>query len=132
VVLIHFPIALCLVGVLFDFIGQWTKKPLLVDVAYYDLLLAAISTLPVVMTGLLAWHWQLEGQRLKGVLLLHLVLGLTASGMICLVWSLHFRAHRNPEAKLPLYRVPIELATAVVVSLTAHLGGFLSGVNGSG
>jgi uncharacterized membrane protein len=132
VVLIHFPIALCLVSIIFDFIAQWTRKRALAEVAYYNLLVAAISTVPVVATGLLAWHWQLEGQRLKGTLLLHLVLGLAATAMIWLVWSLHFRAHRNPEDKLPLYRLPIELAAAAVVSLTAYLGGFLSGVNGPG
>ncbi len=132
VVLIHFPIALCLVSIVFDFIAQWTKKRVLAEVAYYNLLVGAISTVPVVVTGLLAWRWQLEGQRLKGTLLLHLVLGLAASGMIWLVWSLHFRAHRNPQGKLPLYRLPIELAAAAVVSLTAHLGGSLSGVNGPG
>ena len=132
IVLIHFPIALCLVSIVFDFIAQWTKKRVLAEVAYYNLLVASVSTVPVVATGLLAWHWQLEGQRLKGTLLLHLVLGLTASGMIWLVWSFHFRAHRNPERELPLYRLPIELAAAAVVALTAHLGGFLSGVNGPG
>ena len=132
VVLIHFPIALCLVSIVFDFLAQWTKKRILAEVAYYNLLVAAISTVPVVATGLLAWHWQLEGQRLKGTLLLHLVLGFAATGMIWLVWSLHFRAHRNPGSKLPLYRLPIELTAAAVVSLTAHLGGFLSGVNGAG
>ena len=132
VVLVHFPIALCLVSIVFDFIAQWTKKRVLAEVAYYNLLVAAISTLPVVATGLLAWRWQLEGQRLKGTLLLHLVLGFVASGLIWVVWSFHFRAHRNPGSKLPLYRLPIELAAAAVVALTAHLGGFLSGVNGPG
>ena len=132
VVLIHFPIALCLVSIVFDFIAQWTKKRVLAEVAYYNLLVAAIFTVPVVTTGFLAWRWQLEGQRLKGTLLLHLLLGLVASGMIWLIWSLHLRAHRNPGSKLPLYRLPIELAAATVVALTAHLGGFLSGVNGPG
>ncbi len=132
IVLIHFPIALCLVSIVFDFIAQWTKKRVLAEVAYYNLLVAALSTVPVVATGLLAWRWQLEGQRLKGTLLLHLVLGLVASGLIWLVWSFHFQARRNPERKLPLYRLPVELAAAAVVALTAHLGGFLSGVNGPG
>jgi uncharacterized membrane protein len=132
VVLIHFPIALCLVSIVFDFIAQWSNKRVLAEAAYYNLLVAAISTVPVVATGLLAWRLQLEGQRLKGTLLLHLLLGLAASGMIWLVWSLHFHAHRKPEGKLPLYRLPIELAAAAVVALTAHLGGFLSGVNGPG
>ena len=98
---------------------------------YVPLVFSLIA--PVVLfAGLLAWRWQLEGQRLKGTLLLHLVLGLVASGMIWLVWSLHIRAHRNPGRKLPLYRLPIEVAAATVVALTAHLGGFLSGVNGPG
>ena len=132
VVLVHFPIALCLVSILFDFIAQWRKSHVLAEVAYYNLLVAAISTVPVLATGLLAWHFQLEGQRLKGKLLLHLVLGSVAACLIWVVWSIHFRAHRDPERKLPLYRLPIELGAAAVVALTAHLGGFLSGVNGAG
>ena len=33
---------------------------------------------------------------------------------------------------LPGYRLPIEAVAVVIVSLTGHLGGFLSGVNGPG
>jgi len=83
---------------------------------------------PVVATGLMAWHWQLEGQKLKGTLLLHLLLGLASTGLIWLVWWLHFRG-RKPERTLSLYRLPLEALAAAVVALTAHLGGFLSGVN---
>ena len=71
VVLIHFPIALFITAVIFDLIAHWTKRRGLADAAYYNLLAAAISTLPVLATGLLAWHFQLEGQHLKGILLLH-------------------------------------------------------------
>src|ERR1700686_527446 len=91
VVLIHFPIALFITAVMFDFIAQWTRRRGLADAAYYDLLLAAISTVPVVATGILAWQFQLEGQKLKGVLLLHLVLGCVSSVMIWLVWWVHLR-----------------------------------------
>jgi uncharacterized membrane protein len=130
VVLVHFPIALFLVGVGFDLFGQWKKTSVLAAAAYYDLLVAAISSVPVVATGVLAWRWQLEGQRLKGVLLLHLVMGIVSGILICLVWSIHFRVRRNPNHRLPLYRLPIEIVAAVVIATTAHLGGFLSGVNG--
>ncbi len=130
VVLVHFPIALCLVAVMFDFIAQWKNSRVLAEVAYYNLLVAALATIPAIATGLLAWHFQLEGQRLKGTLLLHLVLGTLAACLIWLVWSFHFRAHRDPDRKLSLLRIPVELAAVAVVSLTAHLGGFLSGVNG--
>ena len=132
VVLVHFPIALFLASVAFDFVAHWTKKAALAAVVYYNLLLAAISSLPVMATGGLAWYWQLEGQRLKGVLLMHLVLGITSSLLISLVWWLHFRTRRKAGSVLPRYRLPIELLTAGVVGLTAHLGGFLSGVNGPG
>src|SRR3989475_2150172 len=66
VVLTHFPIALFITAVAFDLIAQWTKRRGLADAAYYNLLVAAISTLPVLVTGLLAWQFQLEGQKLKG------------------------------------------------------------------
>jgi uncharacterized membrane protein len=132
VLLVHFPIALFLVGVGFDFFAQWRKDRTLAAVAYYDLLAAAVSSLPVVATGVLAWRWQLEGQRLKGILLLHLAMGCVSGALMWLVWSIHFRAHRNPGSKLPVYRLPIEIVAAAVVAVTAHLGGFLSGVNGPG
>jgi hypothetical protein len=41
------------------------------------------------------------------------------------------RVRRRGEG-LPSYRIPFELLAVAVISLTGHLGGFLSGVNGSG
>jgi uncharacterized membrane protein len=131
VVLIHFPIALFVSAVLFDFVAQWTKRRGLADAAYYNLLWAAISTVPVAVTGILAWQFALEGQKLKGILLLHLVFAGASSGLIWLVWWLHFRARRMAQA-LPNYRLLIEFIGILIVALTGHLGGFLSGVNGPG
>ncbi|MGZ4731191.1 MAG: DUF2231 domain-containing protein [Terriglobales bacterium] len=131
VVLIHFPIALFLAAVAFDLIALWTKRSGLADAAYFNLLAAAISTIPVLATGLLAWHFQLEGQKLKGTLLLHLVLACVSSVMIWLVWWVHFRARRR-SVFLPSYRLAVEFLAAALIPLTGHLGGFLSGVNGLG
>jgi uncharacterized membrane protein len=131
VVLIHFPIALFLSAVAFDFIAVWTKLRGLADAAYYNLLGAAISTIPVLATGILAWQFQLEGQKVKGILWLHLVLGCVSSLMIWLVWWVHFRARRR-TVYLPSYRLAVEFLAAGLVGLTGHLGGFLSGVNGPG
>jgi uncharacterized membrane protein len=132
VVLIHFPIALFIIGVLFDYLGQWKKQRLLAAAAYYNLLIAAIATIPVVVTGILAWQWELEGQKLKGILLLHLVTGCVSTVLIWLVWFIHRRTRRNQGEALPGYRLPIEAVAVVIVVLTGHLGGFLSGVNGPG
>ena len=131
VVLIHFPIALFISAVAFDLTAQWTKLRGLTDAAYYNLLVAAISTFPVLATGIVAWQFQLEGQKLKGALLLHLVLACISSATIWLVWWLHFRAHRRAEA-LSVYRLGIEIVGVCIIAFTGYMGGFLSGVNGPG
>ena len=131
VVLIHFPIALFITGAAFDGVAQWTKRRGLADAAYYNLLVAAVSTIPVLVTGILAWQFQLEGQKLKGILLLHLVFAGISALMIWMVWWVHFRSRRR-GTPVPNYRLAMELVAVAVVSLTGHLGGFLSGVNGPG
>lgn len=131
VVLIHFPIALFVTAVVFDLIAHRTRRPGMADAAYYNLLVAAISTLPVLATGILAWQLQLEGQKLKGIVLMHVVLAIVSTGIIWLAWWLHFRERRTSNA-LPRYRLPIEVLGVAVVALTGHLGGFLSGVNTPG
>ena len=128
VMLIHFPIASFITAVVFDFAAKWTNRRGLAAAAYYNLCAAAISTVPVIATGLLAWQFQLEGQKLKGVLLLHLVFASASTVMIWLVWFVHFRARRR-TVYLPTYRLTVELLTVGLVALTGHLGGFLSGVN---
>jgi len=132
VVLIHFPIALFIIGVLFDFLAQWKKQRVLAAVAYYNLLVAAIATIPVVITGIVAWQWELEGQKLKGILLMHLVMGCASTVLIWAVWFIHRRTRPNQETTLPGYRLPTEAVAVFFVALTGHLGGFLSGVNGPG
>jgi uncharacterized membrane protein len=132
VVLIHFPVALFTVAVAFDFLAQWAKSRSLAAAAYLNLLLAACFTVPVVATGFAAWQWALEGQKLKGILLMHLVLGCTSAVVIWAVFLIHFRARRHPEKSLPTYRLSLEAIAVLLVGVTAHLGGFLSGVNGPG
>ena len=132
VVLIHFPIALFTIGVLFDFLAHWTKRRQLDAAAYCNLFAAALTTIPVVITGIVAWQWELEGQKLKGILLMHLVMGCVSGVLICVVWLIHRRAQRRNGGILPAYRLPMEAAAVAIVTVTGHLGGFLSGVNGPG
>lgn len=99
VVLIHFPIALFIAGAAFDFLARWTKRPSLAAAAYCNFLVAAAASVPAVITGLLAWQWQLEGQRLKGTLLLHLIFGIASSTLICVVWLIHWTAKRAPRMR---------------------------------
>lgn len=132
VVLIHFPIALFIIGVLFDFLAYRTRRRVLAAAAYCNLFAAALATIPVLITGILAWQWELEGQRLKGILLIHLVFGVVSSVLIWIVWLIHLRTKRKQGAVLPGYRLPIEAVAVAIVAVTGHLGGFLTGVNGPG
>jgi len=132
VVMIHFPIALFVAGAAFDFLAQWTKQRFLATAAYCNLVAAAVIAVPTLITGTLAWQWQLEGQRLKGILLVHLILGCVASLLMWIVCCVHVTARRKVGGMLPGYRSPIEALGIVLVTLTGHLGGFLSGVNGLG
>jgi uncharacterized membrane protein len=128
VVLVHFPIALFFTGVAFDWAGRWTKRAALAEAGYYNLLIAAASTLPVIATGLLAWQLQLEGQRPRGILLLHLVMGCASNALICAAWWLRFRARQHGTALLSYVRA-VDCMAVAVLGLTGHLGGFLSGVS---
>ena len=132
VVLIHFPIAVFITAVAFDYLAQWTKNRTLAAAASFNMLLAAVSTVPAVATGFAAWQWALEGQTLKGILLMHLVLGCLSSVVIWLACWIHWRVRRHPAASLPTYRLPFEAVAVLLVGLTGHLGGFLTGVNGPG
>jgi uncharacterized membrane protein len=129
VVLIHFPVALFITSVAFDFLSRWMSRPALKTAAYLNLFLAAVSTIPVIITGLLAWQWQLEGQKLKGILRAHLILALVSTCLIWLVFWLQTRARRQQRIATPSYILLTESVATVVLALTAHLGGFLSGVN---
>jgi uncharacterized membrane protein len=129
VVLVHFPIALYLTGVAFDLCAYRFKKSSLAEAAYFNFIVAAFSTVPVVISGVLAWQWQLEGQRLKGILLQHLVLASVSSMILWLVWWVHRQSNRS-RLFLPGYRLTLEILGVILIALTGHLGGYLSGVNG--
>jgi uncharacterized membrane protein len=128
VVLVHFPIALFLTGVAFEQVAKWTKKAALETVAYLNIVTAAAFVIPVLASGILAWQWQLEGMRLKGVLLLHVVLGSTSGVLICVAAWARLRQHRSGAVRAS-YCILLEGVTALLIILTGHLGGFLSGVN---
>src|ERR1700751_6173107 len=82
VVLVHFPIALFIIGVLFDFLAYRTRRRVLAAAAYCNLFAAARASIRVLSTVNLASEWELEGQRVKGNLLIHLVFGLLSSALI--------------------------------------------------
>ncbi|HEV2350515.1 MAG TPA: DUF2231 domain-containing protein [Terriglobia bacterium] len=128
VVVIHFPIALFTASVFFDLLARWRRDKALATASYYNLVAGAVAALPALATGLIAWQWLLEGEKLKGNLLLHLILGLTSAGLIWLLAWWRTRQRRRTEERLTIPYLTVELLAVVMIALTGHLGGILSGV----
>jgi uncharacterized membrane protein len=129
VVLIHFPIALFVSGVVLDLLSRGKIGSKFATAANINLTAAALTVVPAVLTGLLAWQFALDGHKLKGLLLWHLMGGLASTVLILMSWWVQRRLRKTTTGILPAYRITLELVGVVVVGLTAHLGGFLSGVN---
>ena len=129
VVLIHFPIALFITGVGFDLLSRGKRDSHLARAAYLNLCIAVVTVLPAVVTGLLAWQFALAGKRFKGLLLLHVVAASVAAVLLIASWWIHWRTRKTEPLFLPRYRIPVELLGVAAITVTAHLGGFLSGVN---
>ena len=126
-VLVHFPIALFIGSAIFEILAIWRKQPILASVAYYNLIGAAISIPFTIATGLAAWRLQLEGATLKGNLRLHLVFAVTTAAIILILSWKRFRLRINNESPRVAYFALMVLGL-VVITVTGHLGGILSGV----
>jgi uncharacterized membrane protein len=126
-VIIHFPIALFIASALFELLAVWRKQPVFASVAYYNLLGAALTVPLAIATGLAAWQLQLEGATLKGNLLLHMICGLTSASLIFfLCWKRSRLRAKDVSPGVAYFAVT--LLALMVITLTGHLGGILSGV----
>jgi uncharacterized membrane protein len=128
VVLVHFPIGLFISSVAFDLLAIWKNSRSLAKAAYYNLIAAAVTALAAVFTGLLAWQLQLEGQRLRGNLRLHLSLGASSAVLIWALTLWRTRQNHAGNSNLAAGYWALAVVAVAVVALTGHLGGILSGV----
>jgi uncharacterized membrane protein len=126
-VIIHFPIALFITSAVFELLAVWRKQPLFATVAYYNLLGAALTLPLAIATGLGAWQWQLEGATLKGNLLLHMICALTSALLIVFLCWMRLRLRAKGFSPGIAY-FAVTLLALMVITLTGHLGGILSGV----
>jgi uncharacterized membrane protein len=126
-VIVHFPIALFIASSVFDTLAVVRKQPILATVGYFNLLGAAITVPLAIATGLGAWQWQLEGATLKGNLRLHLICALTSAALIIALFLKRSRVQAKGQTPRVSYFVVLTLAF-MMIALTGHLGGILSGV----
>jgi hypothetical protein len=85
-------------------------------------------TIPfAIATGLGAWHWQLEGATIKGNLRLHMICALTSALLILFLSWMRSRLRAKSRAPSIAYWA-VTLIALLMITLTGHLGGILSGV----
>ena len=128
VVLVHFPIALFISSFVFDLLAIWTGSRSLARAAYYNLIGAAITALAALVTGVLAWQLQLEGAKLRGNLRLHLMLGASSALLIWMLAWWRRGQERTNRSSLSVGYWGLTFIAILIVALTGHLGGILSGV----
>lgn len=131
-VIVHFPIALFIISLFFDVLGLLRRDKMLATTGYLNLTIAAVTAPLALITGLLAWQFAYGGiglAGLHGTLLQHLVLSIVTTILIWLLWGMRYarRSEGYDTVKIP-YLV-IGLIALMIISLTGHLGGYLSGVN---
>jgi hypothetical protein len=116
-------------GVVFDLFSRGKRDSQLGRAAYLNISVAAVTVLPAIITGLLAWQLAFGGTRLDGIMLFHLLAASFAGLLVVVSWWIHWRRRRSELLPLFRYRIPIELLGIVVIAIAAHTGGFVSGVN---
>jgi uncharacterized membrane protein len=119
--IVHFPIALLIAGLLLDLVGLIRKNDTFLRAGWYNLVMAAVTSLGAVASGLLAMTFM--KLPYKGLIFEHLELAL---GATVLMWIMVFlRVHRHEKMQIPLRVVYYVLATGafLAISMAGHLGG---------
>ena len=124
-VVVHFPIALLLIGLFFDFLGAKTKNRSLHDAAYYNIAAAALFAPITVVTGLGAWWFAYGHTALTGNILYHLILGIVSMLIIWGLWGLRRNELREETKTFRIAYIVLGVLALPVIAITGHLGGIL-------
>lgn len=119
--IVHFPIALFIAGLVLDLFGLIGRNKALLLAGWYNLVLAAISSLVAVGTGVAAMGF--IHLPYKGLIFQHLLYAVGAAFTMWIMVSL--RVHRHEEMNIPLRVAYFVLAAVglVFISYAGHLGG---------
>lgn len=133
-IIIHFPIALFIISLFFDFLGLRRRDNILAATGYLNLIVAAITAPLAMLTGFIAWQFAYGGISLTALnsnptLMQHLVLSSVTTILIWILWKMRFNRRLEGYKAITTPYIIVSLIALVTISLTGHLGGFLSGVN---
>ncbi len=125
VLLVHFPIALAFCAVLADILWLVTRKDRFRDAGVYCLVLAAVSALPVVITGLaMARSQEFVGDYLS-IVTTHKYLGITSFTIAALAAVIRLSCRQRLKGLWLIAYCVLILALAISIAFTGHYGGML-------
>ena len=137
-VIVHFPIALLMIALLFDFLGARTRNRSLHAAAYYNIAAAALFAPVSVVTGLLAWWFKYVPHPYTGSLLsqltgntdilYHLIMGVVSMAVIWALLALRRGESRHETVTLSPAYTALAVLSLPIIAITGHLGGILAGI----
>jgi uncharacterized membrane protein len=119
--IVHFPIALFIVGLFLDFLGMWRKHKTMLLAGWYNLLLGAISTLASILSGVTAmFRMHLP---FSGLIFQHLLLACIGTVIMWLMVALRYNRHEKMSVPLRVTYYVLAVAGVILIAYSAHLGG---------
>jgi uncharacterized membrane protein len=118
---VHFPIALFIGGLILDFLGMVRKDKTLLRAGWYNIVMAAISALAGIASGVAAMA--LMKMPYRGLIFDHMKWAVFSTVIIWILVAM--RMHRHDKMNYSLRLVYYVLATVALLSISwaGHLGG---------
>lgn len=118
---VHFPIALFIGGLILDFLGMLRKDKTLLQAGWYCIIMAAITSLGGILTGVGAMA--LLKLPYRGLIFSHLAFAVVSSAIMWIMMLM--RVHRHEKMNVPMRVIYYILAVTcfAMISWAGHLGG---------
>jgi len=117
--IIHFPIALTIIAVIYDSWALYARKPELHRTGYGLTLWAAVGALAAAGTGLqLAEMVRIDKAAVPG----HAGFGITATILLAAIAGLRYSAHAQEQKEYRIWWLITQAAAAVLIVATAVTG----------
>ena len=117
--IIHFPIALTIIAVIYDSWALYARKPELHRTGYGLTLWAAVGALAAAGTGLqLAEMVRIDKAAVTG----HAGFGITATILLAAIAGLRYSAHAQEQKEYRIWWLITQAAAAVLIVATAVTG----------
>lgn len=128
--LVHFPIGLYVLSLVFDLFSQMLPTLGAVQAAYYTMLLGTVMALVAAVPGLADWTDIRRDHPAWKPAVYHLVLNVSA---VCLYMiNLYLRYRRGDESATSLWPLVLSFAGVGLLSISGYIGGMLVYDNGIG